>query len=94
MQIAGVLLVFSYLVVPAVCAMIFFRGNGKRLLFAWVLGLLASVGGLTASAVKDWPTGASVVAMFGVVFVGCVMVYGIGTRMHGRRAPESAAPPA
>ena len=86
-QIAGVLLVFSYLVVPAICAMIFFTRIGGRLLAAWIFGLLASVGGLTASALSDLPTGASVVAMFGVVFLCCVLVYGVRSALHQRRAP-------
>jgi zinc/manganese transport system permease protein len=70
-RIAGVLLVFSYLVVPAVCAMFFARGVTGRLLIGWGLGFVASVGGLYASAKWDFPTGASVVSMFGIVLVVC-----------------------
>jgi len=70
-RIAGVLLVFSYLVVPAVCAMLFARGVTRRLLIGWGLGFVASVLGLYASATWDFPTGASVVAMFGIVLVVC-----------------------
>ncbi len=45
-RVAGVLLVFSYLVVPAVCAMFFVRGVTQRLLIGWALGFVASVLGL------------------------------------------------
>jgi zinc/manganese transport system permease protein len=76
-RIAGVLLVFSYLVVPAVCAMFFARGVTRRLLIGWTLGFIASVLGLYASAQWDFPTGASVVAMFGVVLVVCAAVKGV-----------------
>ncbi len=72
-QMAGVLLVFSYLVVPAVCAMMFFRTIGRRLLAGWAIGVLASVGGLLASAMWDFPTGASVVGCFGAIFVCCAL---------------------
>ena len=76
-HIAGVLLVFSYLVVPAVCAMFFVRGVTPRLLIGWGLGFVASVCGLYASAQWDLPTGASVVTMFGVVLVVCAAAKGV-----------------
>ncbi len=73
-EMAGVLLVFSFLVVPAVCAMMFFRRVGTRLLAGWGFAFAASVAGLWASAQWDLPTGASVVAAFGmlVLFSGIV----------------------
>lgn len=76
-RIAGVLLVFSYLVVPAVCAMFFARGVTRRLLIGWTLGFIASVLGLYASAKWDFPTGASIVAMFGVVLIACAIAKGV-----------------
>ena len=74
MRVAGVLLVFSYLVVPAVCAMFFVRGVVGRLLIGWGLGFAASVLGLYASAKWDLPTGASVVTVFGIILVICAIV--------------------
>jgi zinc/manganese transport system permease protein len=76
-RIAGVLLVFSYLVVPAVCAMFFVHSVTQRLLIGWALGFVASVLGLYASAKWDFPTGASIVTMFGVVLVVCAAVKGV-----------------
>ena len=73
-RIAGVLLVFSYLVVPAVCAMFFVRSVPYRLIIGWGLGFVASVLGLYASARWDLPTGASVVTVFGVILVICAAV--------------------
>jgi len=70
-RVAGVLLVFSYLVVPAVCAMFFVRGVTGRLLIGWGLGFVASVLGLCASAKWDLPTGASVVTVFGIILAVC-----------------------
>jgi len=70
-RVAGVLLVFSYLVVPAVCAMFFVRGVMGRLLIGWGLGFAASVLGLYASAKWDLPTGASVVTVFGIILAVC-----------------------
>lgn len=72
-QIAGVLLVFSYLVVPAVCAMFFVKNVMSRLLIGWGLGFAASIIGLYASAKWDLPTGASVVTVFGIILVVCAV---------------------
>ena len=74
-QMAGVLLVFSFLIVPAACAMIFFGSIKVRLLVGWGFGLLASAAGLAASAQWDLPTGASVVTAFGLLFACCTGVY-------------------
>jgi len=66
-KVAGVLLVFSYLIVPAVCAMLLIKGTLKRLILGWIIGFLVSVSGLFCSAKWDLPTGASIVSCFGLV---------------------------
>ncbi len=76
-KIAGVLLVFSFLVVPAVCAMMFFEPIAARLLAGWGFGLIASVGGMVMSTIGDFPTGASVVAVFGVLLLICSVIYAV-----------------
>jgi zinc/manganese transport system permease protein len=68
-QIAGVLLVFTYLIVPAFAAMLLIEGVGKRLLLGWGLGLIGSLLGLCLSYWMDLPTGAAVVCTFGVLLV-------------------------
>ena len=68
-KIAGVLLVFSYLVVPATCAMLMARGTLHRLIIGWSIGFLVSVLGLFFSVKYDLPTGASVVTCFGLALV-------------------------
>ncbi len=79
-QMAGVLLVFSFLIVPAVCAMMFFNATRARLFAGWTIGVLASAVGLTASALWDLPTGASIVAVFGVLFACCAAGYAVVRR--------------
>ena len=81
-QMAGVLPVFSFLIVPAACAMMFFSATRTRLLVGWVFGILASALGLMASAVWDLPTGASVVAAFGALFVCCAIAYAVTRRLR------------
>lgn len=65
--IGGVLIVFSYLVIPTVIVALFVQGVGKRLLAGWAVGFLASVLGIYASFSLDMPTGAAVVATFGAL---------------------------
>jgi len=64
-HVAGVLLVFSYLIVPAVCATLLARNIGTRLVIGWTIGFLASVLGLFFSVVFDVSSGESVVTTFG-----------------------------
>ena len=70
-KIVGVLLVFSFLIVPAACAMLFFAGARARLLAGWAFGGVGSGAGIAASALWDLPTGAAVVAALGLVFALC-----------------------
>jgi len=92
-RIAGVLLVFTYLVVPAVCAMLFAKEVKSRLLMGWGLGFLGSVVGLYLSAVADLPTGASVVTVFGLLVCMCAVVRPLVVRSgcHGKTNAHETA---
>jgi len=68
-QIAGVLLVFSFLIVPAVCAVLFAQGLRARLLIGWSVGFAVSAIGCSVSYLGDQPTGAMVVCTFGVALL-------------------------
>jgi zinc/manganese transport system permease protein len=65
--IAGVLLVFCYLIVPSVAAMLYAQTIGKRLAIGWTMGTVVSALGVYLSLVLDLPTGATIVCTFGVV---------------------------
>jgi zinc/manganese transport system permease protein len=67
--IAGVLLVFCYLVVPSVGAMLFADRIGTRLAIGWTMGTLVSALGCWFSVQFDTPTGATIVCTFGAVLV-------------------------
>ncbi len=67
--IAGVLVVFSFLVIPAVIAFLFTDQPGKLLAIAWFSGTLATLAGLYASYETDLPTGPTVVCAFAVALV-------------------------
>jgi len=68
-QIGGVLLVFSYLIVPAVCANFLADALGARLLIGWATATVASGAGLYASYVLDLPTGAAIVCALGLALI-------------------------
>jgi zinc/manganese transport system permease protein len=67
--IAGVLLVFCYLIVPSVAAMLYAEGIGRRLAIGWTMGTIVSAAGVYLSLVFDLPTGATIVCTFGVALV-------------------------
>ena len=67
--IAGVLLVFCYLIVPSVAAMMYAERIGSRLAIGWTMGTAVSVLGMYFSVVLDLPTGATIVCTFGLVLI-------------------------
>jgi zinc/manganese transport system permease protein len=67
--IAGVLLVFCYLIVPSVGAMLWARRIGPRLAIGWVMGVIVSMLGMYFSVQFDLPTGATIVCTFGLALV-------------------------
>jgi zinc/manganese transport system permease protein len=68
-HIGGVLMIFSYLIVPAVCANLLAGTLKVRLLIGWLTATVASVAGLYVSYKSDLPTGASIVCALGAVLV-------------------------
>ncbi len=67
--IAGVLLVFCFLIVPSVAAMLFAERLGPRLAIGWTMGALVSAAGVALSFLLDLPTGAAIVATFGAALL-------------------------
>jgi zinc/manganese transport system permease protein len=68
-SIAGVLLVFCYLIVPSVAAMLYADSIGRRLAIGWTMGTVVSALGVYLSLKLDLPTGATIVCTFGLVLV-------------------------
>ena len=76
-RVAGVLLVFAYLIVPAALANLFVRDVGRRLLLAWGLGVALTAAGLYASWSWDLPTGPAIVSAFGVAMTLVGLAFGL-----------------
>jgi zinc/manganese transport system permease protein len=88
-RIAGVLLVFSYLIIPAALASLFVQGIFARLIIGWALGALLTAAGLLASWYWDLPTGPAIVATFGAV-AGAVALVAMARRLGWRGAATLA----
>ncbi|HML13286.1 MAG TPA: metal ABC transporter permease [Xanthobacteraceae bacterium] len=94
---AGVLLVFSFLIVPAVIGSLFSRAVSVVLAIAWSVGILASALGLASSFVLDLPTGAAMVVAFVLMLAlagaakALVFVPSAQRRRHWRIAANAAA---
>src|SRR5438045_2543810 len=67
--IAGVLLVFCYLIVPSVAAMLYAESIGKRLAIGWSMRTVVSALGVYLSLQLDLPTGATIVCTFGLILI-------------------------
>jgi zinc/manganese transport system permease protein len=86
-HIGGVLMIFSYLIVPAICANILAQSLRLRLLVGWLTAALASVAGLYVSCQHDLPMGASIVCALGAALL---LVAG-GARLTRKKAQQGRA---
>lgn len=82
----GVLLVFSYLVVPAVIAQMWSNTIRGRLLLGWLMAVLASIAGIQWSFYSDYPTGPAVVVMLALFLVAASIVYYLKNSSNKLRA--------
>ena len=89
--IAGVLLVFCYLIVPSVGAMLFADRIGPRLAIGWTMGTLVSALGCYLSVQLDTPTGATIVVTFGAILVLMFFTHLVVHRGRSTREVEATA---
>ena len=66
-KVSGVLAVFSYLIVPLVCSTLMGKRGPARLYWAWGLAFVVSILGSVLSYTRDWPMGATIVCLFGLM---------------------------
>ncbi len=83
--IAGVLVVFSYLVIPAVIAFLFTSRPAALIVIAWGTGLAAAILGLLASYWSDLPTGPVVVVAYAAALMAAFLL-----RAFRGRTPAAA----
>ncbi len=73
-KLGGVLLVFSFLIIPVFISSLFVKSIKRIVFLGWALGIIASLIGLAASLILDIPTGASIICALGVMFIIAVML--------------------
>src|ERR1051325_9580660 len=83
-SIAGVLLVFCYLIVPSVAAILYSEHIGRRLAIGWTMGTVVSALGIYLSVKLDLPTGGTMVCTFGLVLI---LMAAVRPLRGGRRGP-------
>lgn len=94
--LAGVLLVFSFLIIPAAVGVLYADGVGRQLAIGWAVGVAASLAGLVLSYAWDLPTGSTMVCVFGAALALAGLAWPIvrgGRRKFGQavRAVRAAA---
>ena len=80
MQFAGVMLVFNYLVLPAVTGLLVARSMGGIFVVAILSALVASFVGFTVSVPFDLPSGPAIIATSGLI---ALIAWGV-RRVQGR----------
>jgi zinc/manganese transport system permease protein len=83
-KVAGVLLVFVFLVVPAIAAVLITENHLHQLLIGWAMGTVVTVLGMVVSYYASLPSGPTVVAVYGIVLV--VIAVALFVARSGRRA--------
>ena len=68
-KINGVIPVFSYLIIPAVSAILISKNKITVIIIAFVISLLAGFFGLNFSFHYDFPAGSSIVTVLGIIFI-------------------------
>jgi zinc/manganese transport system permease protein len=88
-EIAGVLMVFAYLVTPAIIALRTSSRWSVRILVAWLVGVVATAVGLGASYRWDFPSGPAVVCTLGLI----LLAHSAGRVLRGQDTdPEYTGP--
>ena len=82
-QIAGILQVFAFLIIPALIGRLFTRKPIKVLITGWLLGLVSSTFGIVASYKWDMPVAPVIVASLSVLFFFVLLIIGVSRKRNG-----------
>jgi zinc/manganese transport system permease protein len=87
-KINGVIPVFSFLIIPAVSAIMLTKNNTAVFIIALMISVLASFFGLNFSFHYDFPAGSSIVAILGIIFI-LASVYKMLSSFFARKTPAA-----
>lgn len=74
-QTVGIFLIFTYLIIPAVCGALFFHSMRKQFYLGSAVGMIGSLIGLALSFYLDLPTGSTLVCVFGIFFLAALLLH-------------------
>ena len=86
-NLAGVLLVFAFLIIPVFSASLLARTFGARLLLGWSFGVVGSLAGLWVSYNADLPVGATMVAVLGALPIVAALIAALARTRRRAAAP-------
>jgi zinc/manganese transport system permease protein len=81
-KVAGVLLVFSLLIIPAVTALVSVSGTVKRVIFGWTFGIIGCTLGLEVSLRGDFAAGPSIIATLLALLLLCASMIPIAKKVR------------
>ncbi|HEX2955412.1 MAG TPA: metal ABC transporter permease [Chitinispirillaceae bacterium] len=90
-KIAGVLLVFSLLIIPAISAMISVKGTARRVIFGWIFGLIGCIAGLELSMRFDSAAGPSIITTLLVIMLAVASLRLIKKKTSGVKPAKKIA---
>ena len=81
-KVAGVLLIFSLLIIPAVTAVLSVAGTVKKVVFGWIFGIIGCALGLEVSLRGDFAAGPSIIATLLTLLLLCAAVVPIAKKVR------------
>jgi zinc/manganese transport system permease protein len=90
-RVAGVLLVFAFLIVPSLASLLALPGSAasgawKRVAFGWGFGTVGCLAGLEASLRLDWSAGPTIVS----AFILLLAIAGVAARLRGKASGQGS----
>jgi len=73
-KIAGVLVIFAFLIIPATFSALLAESWGRRLLIVWIVGVVSVIFGLLLSYFLDFSTGPAVISILGLALVVAALI--------------------
>jgi len=91
-NIAGILLVFAFLIIPGFSASIIVGSFGMQLILGWTLALIGSAIGLSLAFIADLPVGATVVSLFGMLPIVAIVINYVMKKPRRKYGEETEKP--
>ena len=85
-KMVGILLVFSYLVLPLLSIIIHAKQHNKQIQYSWILGIIGSTLGLISAVIFDMPPSIAIILMLTIMWLISIVIKKIRAIMVGAKA--------